>query len=147
MLHGVHFAIPEREAVYRDLCIIQRLRPCVLASYPTSRHVTPAIRSGESALQHHPVHGRASTNRPRADPRPTTYHAPGNKTTLYGEQEVNCAGCKTHFEAWHLTIDHILARSKGGTDHLGNLQLLCANCNAIKGNRGMEYLVARLARD
>lgn len=24
----------------------------------------------------------------------------------------------------------------GGTDHLGNLQLLCANCNAIKGNRG-----------
>jgi site-specific DNA-methyltransferase (adenine-specific) len=73
------------------------------------------------------------------------YNAPENKTRLYGEQEGNCAGCETHFEARHLTIDHIIARSKGGTDHLGNLQLLCGNCNAIKGDRGMEYLVARLA--
>ena len=74
------------------------------------------------------------------------YNAPENKTKLYGEQEGNCAGCGTHFEARHLTIDHIIARSVGGTDHLGNLQLLCGNCNAIKGNRGMEYLVARLNR-
>ena len=69
-----------------------------------------------------------------------------NKTRLYDEQEVNCAGCNTHFEALHLTIDHIIPRTKGGTDHLGNLLLLCGNCNAIKGNRGMEYLVARLAQ-
>lgn len=74
------------------------------------------------------------------------YNAPENKTRLYGEQEGHCAGCDSHFEARHLTIDHIIARSKGGTDHLGNLQLLCGNCNAIKGDRGMEYLVARLAR-
>ena len=43
-----------------------------------------------------------------------------------------------------LTIDHIIARSVGGTDHLENLQLLCVNCNSIKGNRGQEYLLAKI---
>lgn len=74
------------------------------------------------------------------------YNSPANKTKLYGEQEGNCAGCGEHFLKQNLTIDHIIARSQGGTDHLGNLQLLCGNCNSIKGNRGMEYLVARLGQ-
>lgn len=34
----------------------------------------------------------------------------------------------------------------GGTNHLGNFQLICGTYNGIKGNRGMEYLVARLPR-
>ncbi len=34
--------------------------------------------------------------------------------------------------------------SKGGTDHISNLQLLCANCNRVKGNRGMDYLRQKL---
>ena len=29
-------------------------------------------------------------------------------------------------------------------DHPENLQLLCPNCNRIKGDRDMAYLVARL---
>lgn len=74
------------------------------------------------------------------------YNAPENKTRLYGEQGGQCAGCEVWFRPENLTIDHIIARSVGGTDHLGNLQLLCGNCNSIKGNRGMEYLVARLGR-
>ena len=37
-----------------------------------------------------------------------------------------------------------LPRSRGGTDHLENLQLLCSRCNRIKGDRPLEYLVARL---
>ena len=36
-------------------------------------------------------------------------------------------------------------RSRGGTDHLTNLQLLCSSCNRIKGDRPQEYLMARLA--
>lgn len=63
---------------------------------------------------------------------------------LYGEQSGNCAGCATHFEARHLEVDHIISRAKGGTDHVDNLQLLCASCNRIKGDRGMEYLRAKL---
>lgn len=73
------------------------------------------------------------------------YNTPANKTVLYGEQSGNCNGCNTHFETQHLEIDHIIAKSVGGTDHIDNLQLLCGNCNRIKGNRGQEYLIAKLA--
>ena len=72
------------------------------------------------------------------------YNAPENRTRLYGEQGGNCNGCGTHFEPQHLEIDHIIARSVGGTDHIENLQLLCGHCNRIKGNRGQEYLISRL---
>lgn len=68
------------------------------------------------------------------------------KTQLYGEQEEYCNGCDTHFEIQHLTVDHIIAKSKGGTDHIDNLQLLCANCNSIKDNRGMDYMLTKLDR-
>ncbi len=67
-----------------------------------------------------------------------------HKRPLYGQQKGHCGGCRTHFEARHLEVDHIISRRKGGTDHIGNLQLLCGNCNRIKGDRGMEYLKARL---
>ena len=73
------------------------------------------------------------------------YKHPANKSELYGEQGGNCTGCKEHFKPQNLTIDHIIPRSKGGTDHLTNLQLLCGYCNSVKGDRGQEYLAARLA--
>jgi len=75
------------------------------------------------------------------------YNSPANKTRLYGEQQGYCNGCSTHFEMRNLEVDHIIGRKVGGTDHLDNLQLLCGNCNRVKGNRGMEYLIARLKSD
>ncbi len=72
------------------------------------------------------------------------YTAREHKVALYGEQSGNCAGCGAHFEAQHLELDHIIAKARGGTDHLSNLQLLCAHCNRIKGDRGMEYLRVKL---
>ena len=73
------------------------------------------------------------------------YNHPDNKKKLYGEQGGNCNGCNGHFKPQNLTIDHIIPKSKGGTDHLVNLQLLCGHCNSVKGNRGQEYLLAKLA--
>ena len=75
------------------------------------------------------------------------YNAPENKTRLYGEQEGYCNGCGEHFQMRHLEIDHIIAETSGGTDHIDNLQLLCSHCNRVKGDRGQEYLISRLNKD
>lgn len=70
-----------------------------------------------------------------------------NKHVLYGEQEGRCTGCLSHFEFRHFEVDHVVPRSRGGTDHLGNLQLLCSHCNRVKGDRPQEYLIAELTRE
>lgn len=43
--------------------------------------------------------------------------------------------CKNCGSGSDLTVDHILAVTRGGSDDLDNLQTLCATCNASKGNR------------
>jgi len=43
------------------------------------------------------------------------------------------------------TKTHVIARASVGTDHLSNLQLICGHCNSVKGDRGQEYLIAKLA--
>ncbi len=55
----------------------------------------------------------------------------------HGEQEGVCGGCETHFPFRVMDVDHMLPRSKGGTDHPDNLQLLCSGCNRSKGGRTM----------
>ena len=72
------------------------------------------------------------------------YNSRTNKKYIYGQQEGYCNGCAKHFEHLHLEVDHIIPRSKGGTDHISNLQLLCAHCNRTKGNRSQEWLMSRL---
>ena len=81
-------------------------------------------------------------------PRRTDIEAPipyrQNKHVLFGQQEGLCNGCKMDFPFKLFEVDHVVPRSRGGTDHLDNLQLLCSHCNRIKGDRPQEYLMARL---
>ena len=61
-------------------------------------------------------------------------------------QKEKCNACETKFRILDLEIDHIIPKSKGGGDYYENYQLLCANCNRIKGNRPMEYLRMKIAK-
>lgn len=70
-----------------------------------------------------------------------------HKHTLYGKQEGNCTGCRTHFPFRNLTIDHVIPQAKGGTDHPDNLQLLCGACNSMKGTGTQEELIAKLVAE
>ena len=81
-------------------------------------------------------------------PRRTDIDAPipyrKQKHVLFGRQEGRCGGCKVEFLFRIMEVDHVVPRSRGGSDHPENLQLLCPNCNRIKGDRDMAYLMARL---
>ena len=81
-------------------------------------------------------------------PRRTDIDAPipyrQNKHVLFGQQEGLCNGCGVMFPFRNFTVDHMVPQSRGGTDHLDNLQLLCGACNSLKGDRPQEHLIARL---
>ena len=86
----------------------------------------------------------ARTDIPRRTDIDTPIPYRQNKHVLFGQQEGRCNGCRSEFPFRILEVDHIIPRSHGGADHIENLQLLCAHCNRVKGDRPQEYLVARL---
>ena len=69
-----------------------------------------------------------------------------HRHSLFGKQEGHCAGCNLFLPIQNLSIDHVVPRSKGGSDHIDNLQLLCHACNSIKGPRSQAYLIAELKK-
>ena len=46
-----------------------------------------------------------------------------------------CARCGRWFNKRDIDIDHIIPKSKGGTDSMYNLQAMCKHCNRSKGNK------------
>ncbi len=75
------------------------------------------------------------------------YNHPTTKQFLFGKQEERCNGCFEVFRFKTFEIDHIVPRSKGGKDHIDNLQLLCPNCNRRKGDKDMEVFSQMMLRE
>ena len=70
-----------------------------------------------------------------------------HKDLLYGKQSGQCGGCVVSFPKRNLTLDHIVPRADGGTDHIENLWLLCGACNSSKGTKSQaEFLKERVKR-
>ena len=106
--------------------------------------VNMRLQQTMGSLFHH-GYVTARTDIPRRTDIDTPINYRQNKHVLFGQQEGLCNGCRGGFPFKLYEVDHKIPQSKGGTDHLGNLQLLCSHCNRLKGDRPQEYLVARLA--
>ena len=69
------------------------------------------------------------------------------KHTLFGLQEGRCNGCQMLSPFRNMTIDHIVAKSKGSADTPDNLQLLCGACKLMKGNSTQDQLIQTLKNE
>ena len=107
-----------------------------------ARLVKSRIQS-EGPLLYNLIH---RTDIPQRTDQGDVPHYRTQKHTLFGRQEGICNGCKTAFVFRNFTIDHIVPRSRGGTDHIDNLQLLCGACNSVKGSRSHPELIADLRK-
>ncbi len=105
--------------------------------------VVERISETQGSLYENIIHREDIPQRTDLGPIPK-YNSIENKHELFGKQEGKCNSCDECFKIQNLEVDHIVAKSKGGTDHIGNLQLLCGHCNRVKGDRGMKYLRERL---
>jgi CRISPR/Cas system Type II protein with McrA/HNH and RuvC-like nuclease domain len=59
------------------------------------------------------------------------YIKASTRRAVWERDNSTCQHCETQER---LTIDHIIPVSRGGSDELDNLQILCRSCNARKGN-------------
>ena len=57
------------------------------------------------------------------------------KREAYERQQGICVHCGKHFELEEMEADHITPWKEGGTTVTENCQMLCKNCNRIKGGK------------
>lgn len=70
-------------------------------------------------------------------PRPTPIPKSLRKA-IYGRDGDNCRYCGAAIRDGQKTIDHVIPRSRGGGNTMGNLVVACRSCNCKKGARSLE---------
>lgn len=94
---------------------------CVVELYPLSSKEQSKLDRYESAIR--AIHDNEyANNRMKNKIFTTIGKRDGFKCHYCGESKITL-----------LEIDHILAKSRGGSNHIDNLQLLCSKCNMKKG--------------
>lgn len=69
-----------------------------------------------------------------------------SRKNLMLRDEHQCQYCARHLPTRELNIDHVLPRSRGGSDSWENLVTACRPCNLRKGRRTPEEAAMRLLR-
>lgn len=57
---------------------------------------------------------------------------------------ITCPYCSLNVDLWQISVDHILPKSRGGSDDRSNIHFTCATCNALKGSWTEEEFITAL---
>jgi 5-methylcytosine-specific restriction endonuclease McrA len=74
------------------------------------------------------------------------HEAPFTRRNLFLRDEFTCQYCGKRCGSDHLSVDHVLPRSRGGTTSWENCVLACVGCNARKADRTLKEAGFRLLR-
>jgi len=66
------------------------------------------------------------------------YDADFNRKAIIRRDNSTCQYCSKVLSKYHLTIDHIIPKSKGGPNNYKNCVVCCKVCNLLKGNKTPE---------
>lgn len=74
------------------------------------------------------------------------HEAPFTRRNLFLRDEFTCQYCGRKCTSDHLSVDHVLPRSRGGNTSWENCVLACVGCNARKADRTLKEAGFRLLR-
>ncbi len=77
---------------------------------------------------------------------PRNLPLPLSRRALLLRDEFTCQYCGAQPGREHLTIDHVVPRSRGGRTEWENVVIACEDCNRRKGNRTPEEAGMKLRR-
>lgn len=69
-----------------------------------------------------------------------------NRRNLYARDGNRCQYCGRRFSSSELSLDHVVPRSRGGTNTWENIVCACLRCNVRKGGRTPEEAGMHLIR-
>jgi len=65
-----------------------------------------------------------------------------SRFNIYRRDNFKCLYCGSKE---NLTLDHVIPRSKGGTNNWNNLATCCNRCNVLKGDKSLEETNMKLS--
>jgi 5-methylcytosine-specific restriction endonuclease McrA len=69
-----------------------------------------------------------------------------NRRNIFLRDENHCQYCGHRFSTQHLSLDHVLPRSRGGLTNWENIVCACLRCNVRKGGRTPQEAGMRLIK-
>ena len=67
--------------------------------------------------------------------RKVGYRVPASRKTVFFRDNYCCQYCNKKFMKHHLTLDHVIPKSRTGAKSWSNLVTCCVPCNQKKGNK------------